>query len=386
MSTYGVIARRTATGYFGRLHQNNGHPHILGSALYRLRNGHFQGDTASMLRVLVDEHPAGWSDITNKDFALAPGFVAPRRYLSRDQYLTLPDAYQPQCYCHGERSEPPVTFTEEHTPMDATFLYVIDEVSHTMDIHLYRWPSFSLPMGEPERLLIGQVDLDGPVPSWRRYRSERIFYTKEEWDQLQRGTIEIDVVAGTLPDGWQRDPELWQRPAVQHIPSAPGEQPTYVTMGWLHYIGGQKQRCQECGDLAAYFLFDHFGYDGIERDFTSWEEELAAPETAQNLDTPVRLGTLMRQKMHAAQQQGIYRVSAAEPVCETCLADFIDAYLGEEDIGASAVDRLRSAGGLVSCVLAWEVHSEEAKHLDLPCAFYTNVQMIPRLRTQFPPA
>ena len=179
MSIYGVIARRTATGFVGRLHQNVGNPHILGRALFRLRNGHFEGDTASMLRVLIDEHPAGWSDITNKDFALAPGFISPRPYLSWEQYLTLPDARQPQCYCHGERSDPPVTFTEAHTPMDATFLYVIDEVSHTMDIYLYRWPPFSLPTGEPERRLIGSVALDGPEPSWRRYRSERIFYSTE---------------------------------------------------------------------------------------------------------------------------------------------------------------------------------------------------------------
>lgn len=259
MSTYGVIARRTATGFIGRLHQNVGNPHILGKALYRLRNGHFGGDTAAMLRVLIDEHPAGWSDITDKDFALAPGFVAMRPYLSWEQYLTLPDASQPQCYCHGERNDPPVTFTETHTPMDATFLYVIDEVSHIMDISLYRWPQFSLPMGEPERYPIGSVDLDGPEPSWKRYRSERIFYTKEEWDHLQRATIEIDVAADTFrvgEPGNLAEPQF--RSAAQHLQAALFVRPSYVIMGWLHRAADLKNDCQVCGE-PAHFTLDHLG-------------------------------------------------------------------------------------------------------------------------------
>lgn len=73
--------------------------------------------------------------------------------------------------------------------MDASFLYLIDEVARTMDIYLYRWPPFSVPMGKPEIHPIGSVALDGPEPSWRRY-------IKEEWGQHQ----DIKLVAvGWLP-------------------------------------------------------------------------------------------------------------------------------------------------------------------------------------------
>jgi hypothetical protein len=346
MSTYGVIARRTASGGFvGRLHQNVGNPHILGRALYRLRNGHFRGDTAAMLRVLIDEHPAGWSDITGKDFALAPGFVSMRSYLSWEQYLTLPDAYQPQCYCHGERSDPPKTFTEAHTPMDASFLYVIDEVAHTMDIYLYRWPPFSVPMAEPERHLIGSVALDGPEPSWKRYDSERIFYNEQEWAQRQ--------------------------------------QTKHMVVGWLHAAPGQPCRCHGCGDHAAGFIFEHFGYEGMELDMAGWEGELDAAETEDSSGVPLKLFARVRRKLLEAQQQGISRTSAAEPLCDSCLADFIDAYLGEEGTGELVVAELRSSGGLLSYALAWEMHCEEAQRLDFPYAFYTNAQTIDHVQAQF---
>lgn len=381
MSTYGVIARRTATGFVGRLHQNVGNPHILGKALFRLRNGHFQGDTASMLRVLIDEHPAGWSDITNKDFTLAPGFVLKRPYLSMERYLALPDAHQPQCYCHGERNDPPVTFTEENIPMDATFLYLIDEVSHTMEIHLYRWTQWQT-TGAPERLLIGSVALDGLEPSWSRYRSERIFYAREEWEQLQRRTGQEDLAPDTLPGGSQWDTERQLRLSAQQLLSALEVQTMHVVIGWLYFASSQKSRCQECGGPSACFMFDHFGYDGIELDHKSWREEPGTAEAGQSIDA-VKLGTRLIQKLHQAQLHGTYRVSASIPWCDSCLADFIDAYLGEDDSGASAVALLRSSGGPVSCVLAWEVHSEEAKNLDFPRLFYTGAQTIDQLQVQF---
>lgn len=345
MSTYGVIARRTATGFVGRLHQNVGNPHILGRALYRLRNGHFQGDTAAMLRVLIDEHPAGWSDITGRDFALTPGFVSMRPYLSWEQHLTLPDAYQPQCYCHGERSDPPKTFTEAHTPMDASFLYVIDESSHTMDIYLYRWPPFPSPLAEPERHLIGSVNLNGPEPPWRRYRSERIWYTKEEWE------------------------------ARRHV--------TRVAVFWLHAARSQPSRCHECGDPASDLILEHFGYEGMELDMAAWEAELDTAETENGGEVPLMLFARVHRKLLEAQQQGSYLAATAEPLCDSCLADFIDAYLGEEGTGELLVAELRSTGGLLSYALAWEMHREEAQRLDFPYAFYTNAQTLTHLQAQF---
>lgn len=130
-----VVARRTPSGYIGRYHHNCGDPCNLGRALYRLRNGYFRGGTGAMLRVLIDEHPAGWSDIIGMDFALPPGFVEPRPGLSPKQFPGLPDYRRPRCYCHGDQNEEPVTFTEASTPMIVTFLSLIGPTSHAMDGH-----------------------------------------------------------------------------------------------------------------------------------------------------------------------------------------------------------------------------------------------------------
>jgi hypothetical protein len=198
---WGVIARQTDGGFVGRYHHNCAEPHNLGKALYLLRNGHFQGDTAAMLRILIDEHPAGWSDIIGMDFSLTPGFLEPRPHLSWGQERRLPDFRQPRCYCHGDRCEEPVTFTEANTPMHVSFLYLINPTSHVMEISMYDWPHD----GAPERRLGGSVALDGPAPSWRRYRSERIFYTKKEWKQLHLEMDEFDRYFDRFTDeDWAR--------------------------------------------------------------------------------------------------------------------------------------------------------------------------------------
>jgi len=74
--------------------------------------------------------------------------------------------------------------------MIVDFLYLINPTSHIMDIYVYRW----LQEGEPARRLISSVSLDGPEPSWKQYRSERIFYTKEEWEQIQQRWGEGDLL------------------------------------------------------------------------------------------------------------------------------------------------------------------------------------------------
>ena len=71
-----------------------------------------------MMRVLIDERPAGWSTIVNKDFALKPVYTAEslRHPLSSgmsdeeydaamERFRALLDYRRPQCYCHGKRNE-----------------------------------------------------------------------------------------------------------------------------------------------------------------------------------------------------------------------------------------------------------------------------------------
>lgn len=77
MSTRGCVAR--LTGKPGRknrfsgcyLHWDN-YPSGTGSTLFQIRNGHFKGDTAAMLKVLIDNHKNGWSTINDADWNLPP--------------------------------------------------------------------------------------------------------------------------------------------------------------------------------------------------------------------------------------------------------------------------------------------------------------------------
>ena len=78
MSTNGIIARSTGEGTFeGVYHHWDSYPNEgLGQFLIRILTGHFKKDLARMLCFLIDEHPAGWSTIVNKDFALKPGYTS----------------------------------------------------------------------------------------------------------------------------------------------------------------------------------------------------------------------------------------------------------------------------------------------------------------------
>lgn len=130
MSTRGMIARLAPDGSkIGTYHHFDSYPSGLGQALHRLYNrevaeGGFGKDLIYMHRVLLEEHPAGWSNITGRwgmdgpegaDFRLAPGF---REYgdpanaeriwnAERTEFGPNPDYVDnPRCYCHGARSEP----------------------------------------------------------------------------------------------------------------------------------------------------------------------------------------------------------------------------------------------------------------------------------------
>jgi hypothetical protein len=72
VSTNGIIARSTGEGTFaGVYHHWDSYPNEgLGHFLIHILTGHFDNDLARMLHFLIDEHPAGWSTIVNKDFAL----------------------------------------------------------------------------------------------------------------------------------------------------------------------------------------------------------------------------------------------------------------------------------------------------------------------------
>jgi hypothetical protein len=139
MSTNGIIARSTGEGTFkGRYHHWDSYPSGLGVALVELYRGHFKHDLTHMLTVLLDQHPAGWSTIVQKDFGLKPGYtnVGSRPDgMSIEEFQNQPLNRRLQCYCHGARHEEDFLH-DEKSDCGAEWAYVFDEdekVLHVLD-------------------------------------------------------------------------------------------------------------------------------------------------------------------------------------------------------------------------------------------------------------
>ena len=162
MSTRGGICRQTGKDSFkGVYHHFDSYPDGLGQALWHVYHDAFQGDLPRMLRVLCDEHPAGWSTILGNattggcaDFSMEPGYVE----------FQNPDAdrlrARPMCYCHGDRSEDADGTVDETAATDIfiEFVYVFTEDARMRilgkDRGLVGWRE------------LATVDLDGPEPDW----------------------------------------------------------------------------------------------------------------------------------------------------------------------------------------------------------------------------
>jgi hypothetical protein len=94
MATRACIGRPIADVGFSAVSLHwDGYPTGLGAALWSLYLGHFERNVVAMTTFLIDEHPAGWSQIVGADFTQPIGFGLPTG--------------GPACYCHGQRSEGP---------------------------------------------------------------------------------------------------------------------------------------------------------------------------------------------------------------------------------------------------------------------------------------
>jgi hypothetical protein len=103
VGTRSVIARPSPEGGFtGAYCHYDGYPAHQGRVLHEAVCGHFDGDPEAACRYLIDEHPAGWS-VLHGDFAAPPGY---RRHPD-------PDDLRNQCYCHGDRHDPPRPVTDQ---------------------------------------------------------------------------------------------------------------------------------------------------------------------------------------------------------------------------------------------------------------------------------
>jgi hypothetical protein len=76
--------------------------------LFAAVTGHSAGDPDAACRYLIDEHPGGWS-VLGGDFTVPAGYQArPDRQQLRDQ-----------CYCRGDRHEPPRPPLTDHAARHA---------------------------------------------------------------------------------------------------------------------------------------------------------------------------------------------------------------------------------------------------------------------------
>jgi hypothetical protein len=170
MSTRGAIARWTDPKlgtWAGVSHHFDAAPTGLGATLYNLAALKVLGELPSMLKVLIDEHPAGWSTINNADWRLAPGFVT-----------SGPPDGRPICYCHGERSEDGQMFTDANAATRGVeWAYVFDT--------------------ERETMTVLEARVDGKHSPARSGFSN----PKAQWVQRWVVRLDEDVLTGRLPTG-----------------------------------------------------------------------------------------------------------------------------------------------------------------------------------------
>lgn len=166
MGTRGVIARAKGDGWEGRYHHWDSYPTGLGK---RLQEVYQQIGLERMKKLLIDEHPVGWSTILACDITKEPGFRAygvphddepdPHDHPAHD---TWERSHGPQCYCHGDRHETEeLLITDQSDDCGTEWAYVLAEKVPVMTIYKRRY--------SPDRwAYAGQAHLDTPDFPWER--------------------------------------------------------------------------------------------------------------------------------------------------------------------------------------------------------------------------
>ena len=171
MSTRGAIGRITSKEgepitFSCRYHHWDSNPESLGQTLFKLFKGHFKRDINAMLKMLIDDHPAGWSTINDADFALPAGY----KNIGKD------DSKPPQCYCHGDRHEKKTYVTEKDaSDIGCEYVYAFTKDGKKMII-LSSYCKNGDKMigafgcGDPNAIWkpIAEIDLDGKEPDWEK--------------------------------------------------------------------------------------------------------------------------------------------------------------------------------------------------------------------------
>ena len=188
MATRGAIARLTSVlplQWTGRYHHWDSYPDGLGRELWKLYRGHFAQDLDRMLKELLDEHPAGWSNLSSLD--LERGLA---NALTTGDPLDPPGASGPNCYCHGERQEEAWEVNQDNASGSGVEWAYVFTSSYGMEASdpagqatrqdaMLILSSYSpsgrkaiglFGMGDPKAhwRLAAVVDLKGPEPDWNR--------------------------------------------------------------------------------------------------------------------------------------------------------------------------------------------------------------------------
>jgi hypothetical protein len=210
VSTRGVIARQKGDFFEGRYHHWDSYPSGLGKALWELAHNQFKGNLDEMLHILIDEHPAGWSTIVNKDFAITPGFneygkgncltcgkpswehyyqeweshgkrltARARQSMAKGNYMALGHSYEgprftnAECYCHGDRNEDELVVTEKNAAdIGCEYAYVFSTNGMMTILSSYNGDGSKMigmfGMGNPEAKwgVLAVIPLDGAEPDW----------------------------------------------------------------------------------------------------------------------------------------------------------------------------------------------------------------------------
>jgi hypothetical protein len=194
----------------GRYCHWDGYPAGVGATLFDLIRNRFEGDVEAAIKLLIDDHPAGWSSICGVDWDQQPGFiehstcdVCGKAEDKHKKYRKVPASRRrgpderevvsetvlghtytydygkkrrPLCYCHGDRREErhDLLLTEASS-VGCEYAYVISPERRVM----YVLSSYSgdgtkmigmFGMGDEDATwkLLAEVDLDGDEPDWSK--------------------------------------------------------------------------------------------------------------------------------------------------------------------------------------------------------------------------
>lgn len=213
------------SGFAGRYHHWDGYPSGLGATLYELAQGPSPFPTVDdMLRVLIDEHPSGWSTINGADWTLPIGYVnehrgpcavcaepmeshycqyyppqpgraqghepgsvegchgGPSSYQHMDHpWERIRQAHPAMCYCHGERSEPAgdLLTHEDAAGSGCEWAYVLSPLTLTMTILRAK--------DRDGRAMVGMFGAGDPWSTWSLVTIVDLASPAPDWDRLDRG-------------------------------------------------------------------------------------------------------------------------------------------------------------------------------------------------------